>query len=450
MEGQKLWNNILVGIKSQISSSTFKTWFLGSFVLDYKKNDDKNLLIVAVKNNFLKEQVETRYRPIIAQVAKERGFAGVEVVFVVSQKETPRPLRSEPLFSGVAQKLVLFTRKAEILNPQHTFENFIVGFSNNLAYVAATQVAENVGSSYNPLMFYGPTGVGKTHLLQAVGNEVLNRTVEAKVLYVTAEKFTNDFIESLHNKTTHIFRQKYRSVDILLVDDIQFFAGKESTQDEFFHTFNELCLSCRQIVLACDRHPRELGKLRERLVSRFLGGMAVDIGVPDLEMKMAILKVKCLEKGVHLDNEIVSYIAGSCQGGARELEGVLVSVLALMKLSGEKITLEKIKATVARGGQIPSSLPDAAKIAKTIADYFKEGIEEIRGPKRKVRLVFARQILMYFLRKVHNMPLSEIGGFVGNRDHSTVIHGIQKIEASFLKDRKVRDEILRIQAVLSV
>src|SRR3989338_8380014 len=252
MEGQKIWASILAGIKSQISSSTFKTWFAGSFVLDYNKTEKKNGLL------------------------QTREF------FVVSKNDWQGVLeKNEPLFSGVAPTYIGISRKIDGLNPNHTFENFVVGSSNNLAFLAFNQVGGNLGSVYNPLFVYGPTGVGKTHLLQACGNAVLLEIVDAKVLYVSAEKFTNDYIESLRDRTMAAFRQKYRGVDLLLVDDVQFLAGKESTQDEFFYTFNELYLSGRQIVLAADRHPRELGRLKERLVSRFLGGMAVDVARPD-------------------------------------------------------------------------------------------------------------------------------------------------------------------------
>jgi len=449
MEGQKVWNTILTAVKEQVSSSTYKTWFSGSYVLDYKKNCDKNLLIIALKNNFLKEQVETRYLPIISKIAKKKAAGKVEIVFVVAQKTNSQDTVSEPIFSGIAPNLVVHNRKPEALNPNHTFENLVVGPSNNLAYLAAKQVADNLGSSYNPLLFYGPTGVGKTHLLQAIGNEFLNKSIEAKVLYASCEKFTNDYLESLMNKTQPLFRAKYRSLDLLLIDDVQFLAGKESTQDEFFYTFNELYLSGRQIVLVSDRHPKELSRLKERLVSRFLGGMVANIGVADLEMKMAILRTKCQEKGVNLDEQLISYVAQACDGGARELEGVLISILPLVKFSGGKISVDTVKTLVEAGRTKPAQSPTPQKIIQAVCSYFKIKSEDLNSPSRKYSLALARQILMYLMRKELDLPLEQIGQFAGGRDHSTVIHGIDKIEKEILQNQTRHDDLSRIKVLIN-
>ena len=446
MDGQKVWNNILAGVKAQVSSSTFKTWFPGSFVLDCKQKADKNLLIVAFKNNFIKEQVETRYLPLISQIAQKNKGGDIEVVFVVASKENKsKTVKNEPIFSRVPMQLNLKSKTAHVLNPYHTFDNFVVGPSNNLAFLAAKQVAENPGSSYNPLLIHGPTGVGKTHLLQAIGNEVLNKTVETKVLYATAEKFTNDYIESLGNKTCASFRAKYRQVDLLIVDDVQFFAGKESTQDEFFNTFNELYLCARQVICACDRHPKELGKLKERLLSRFLGGLVADINLPDLEMKIAIIRAKCQEKNLDLDDEITTHIAQTSDGGAREIEGNLISVLTLMKLTSGKITIEEVKEVIDKNSHASVSKPTASAIFSAVCRYFRIPAEDLRSPARRASLAFARQVLMYLLRKQLNLPFDEIGRLVGDRDHSTVIHGVTKIENIIGENQAKKDEVLRIQ-----
>src|SRR3990167_776250 len=447
MEGQKIWASILAGIKSQISSSTFKTWFAGSFVLDYKKNDGENLLIVGVKNNFLKEQVETRYQKIIDKTVKKNGFLKTRVIFVVSKNDRQEVLgKNEPLFSGVAPTYIGISRKIDGLNPNHTFENFVVGSSNNLAFLAFNQVGGNFGSVYNPLFVYGPTGVGKTHLLQACGNAVLLEIVDAKVLYVSAEKFTNDYIESLRDRTMAAFRQKYRGVDLLLVDDVQFLAGKESTQDEFFYTFNELYLSGRQIVLAADRHPRELGRLKERLVSRFLGGMAVDVARPDLELRTAILKAKCRERKLNLNDEIIDYIARQCSNEVRELEGVLVQVLSLIRISG-KISLLQIKTAIERGRKNVVIKPAPGKIIEAVSRHFKIASGDICGLRRKARLVRARQVLMYLLRQELGLPLGVIGDLIGGRDHSTVLYGIERVSKEMAADRSKNDEVLRIRSL---
>lgn len=451
MDGQKIWNNILTGIKSQVSSSTFKTWFAGSFVLGFQQKADKKLLIIAFKNNFIKEQVEARYLPLISQIAKKNKEGDIEIVPVVASKENgAKTIKNEPIFSGVPMQMNLNSKTAHVLNSNFTFDNFVVGPSNNLAFLAAKQVAAGPGSSYNPLLIYGPTGVGKTHLLQAIGNEVLNKTVEAKVLYATAEKFTNDYIESLGNKTCSTFRAKYRKVDLLIIDDVQFFAGKESTQDEFFHTFNELYLSTRQVICASDRHPKELGKLKERLLSRFLGGLVADINIPDLEMKIAIIRAKCQEKNLNLDEEITAYIAQTSDGGAREIEGNLISVLTQMKLTGGQITIEQVKEAIHKNGQPFASKPTASAIFSAVCRYFGVPAEDLRGPARRASLAFARQVLMYLLRKQLNLPFDEIGRLTGHRDHSTVIYGVTKIENTIRGNQAKKDEVLRIQQLANV
>lgn len=448
MNGQKIWSGILAGIKSQISASMFRTWFGGSYVVDFIRGEDKNILVVGLRNNFIKEQVESRYLPIITGEAQKTGAGKVEIVFRVSA--APKKVDNggaEPLFTGVAPTYLGARRLSENLNPGHTLANFVVGPSNNLAYLACQQAAGELGKTYNPLFIYGPTGVGKTHLLQAVGNEVLSRYLDGRVLYASAEKFTNDYLDSLWNKTMPAFRNKYRNVDLLLVDDVQFLAGKESTQDEFFYTFNELSLAGRQIVLAADHHPSELTRIQERLGSRFLAGMTVDIGKPDLELRIAILRAKCREHGMILDDEIIAYIAQVCQSSARELEGVLVQVLSTVKLAGGKISLEAVRGVVEKQRVIEQPPVTPGKIIEAVCRNFKVSASELCGPKRKAGLVRARQVLMYLLRQELNLPLEAVGTLVGGRDHSTVLYSIGKVERDVLVDQNRRDQIMRIKAV---
>jgi len=444
--GQKVWAKILSGLKAQISPSTYRTWFGGSRVLDLKKSDERDILIIGVKNNFIKEQLETRYRLQINTVAEKNGFSG-EVVFIVSKEETDKPAFTTPLFSGEAPVYFGTVRKNESINPAHNFERFVTGPSNNLAYLAFSQTAQNPGHAYNPLFVWGPTGVGKTHLMQAVANEILNKSIDAKVLYASAEKFTNDYIESLNSRTTAAFRQKYRGVDVLLVDDIQFFAGKESTQDEFFYTFNELYMSGRQIIVAADRHPKDLGKLQDRLASRLMGGMTVDIQLPDVELRAAILKARCKEKGVALSNEIIDYIANVCGSGARELEGTLVQVLALLRLSSGLLTLEQVKRSVENNLRDNKPKPTPGKVIEAVSRHFRLSSGDLCGPKRKASFVRARQVLMYLLRKDLGLPLEGVGDITGGRDHSTVLYGVEKVEGLVAVDQSQRDEISRIRAI---
>jgi chromosomal replication initiator protein len=443
-DGQKIWNSVLASLKAQFTSSAYRTWFSGSHVLEYKKQGEKTLMIVGVPNNFVKEQLEQRYYKEVEAELKKHDML-VEIVYIISAKKERVAAKNEPILTGNVNNYFGFVKSGG-LNPSNVFENFVVGFSNNLAYLAATQVAKEPGKTYNPLLIYGPTGVGKTHLLQAIGNDIARNSDKAKIVYVSAEKFTNEFLESLRNKTQEAFRARYRKADVLLVDDVQFFAGKESTQDEFFFTFNELFISGRQIVCATDRHPREIRQLKERLMSRFVGGMAADVSLPDLEMKMAIVASKCKEKGVQLPSDIVAFIAQSCPGSARELEGALVSVLAQIKLSGGKLGIEELRLAFAQKQKVhPVATP--GKIIDAVCKHYKVKSADICGISRKADLVRARQTLMYLLRKELDLPLAQIGQLLGGRDHSTVIHSIEKINKTQQETSK-SDEILRIESLI--
>lgn len=444
MDGQKIWSSILIGIKAQISASVFKTWFSGSFAVDFSDRDGKKILVIGVKNNFIKEQLEKRFLPIILSVASKSDLSPVEIIFQVARREEKEDSR-EPLFTGVVPAYFNAFRKTENLNPNHTFENFVVGSSNNLAYLASTAAVSGLGNTYNPLFIYGETGVGKTHLLQACGNEVLNKYADARVLYVSCEAFTNDFLQSLMNKTTAQFRAKYRQVDLLLVDDVQFLAGKESTQDEFFYTFNDLFLAGRQIILVADKHPSRLARVRDRLVSRFMGGMTVDIGKPDLELRSAILAAKCQERKFTIPDEIIKYIAEVCQSGARELEGVLVQVMSLIKFSGSEISLDMVRETIEKNRAVVREKPTPDKIMEGVCRHFKISVADLCGPRRKANLVRARQVTMYLLRQDLGLPLESIGDICGSRDHSTVIYSIEKIEKDILINRESQDQVARIR-----
>jgi chromosomal replication initiator protein len=447
MNGQKVWASILSDVKNQVSTSTFKTWFSGSHVLDFKEGDSKKILVVGLKSSFLKEQVESRYRDLIEEATIRKGFSNTSVSFVVSSREkTKEDASPAPLFSGEAPVFINSFKKTDNINHLHTFDSFVVGPSNNIAFLAFAQASEKPGNLYNPLFIFGETGVGKTHLLHSFGNDVLNKFSDAKVLYVSSEKFTNDYIESLNNRTQVHFRNKYRNVDVLLIDDVQFLAGKESTQDEFFYTFNELFLSGKQIVLACDRHPKDLGRLKERLVSRFLGGMTVDISNPDLELRIAILKSKCKEKGVVLSSEILTYIAESSNGSVRELEGLLVQALSLTKLASGKISSDDLKRVVDKNKRVVKDPPTPGKVIDTVSKHFRISKEDLCGLRRKSSIVYARQILMYLLRLDLKLPLDSIGELLGGRDHSTVIYGVDKVEGLASKSQGTRDEISRIRS----
>ena len=446
MDGQKIWSNILSAVRDQVSSSTFKTWFAGASFVEFKNDNGKSILKIAVKNNFIKEQLERKYLSIILACAKDKGVKDAKLLFdVIPVNKGDKSVESTPLFSGVAPSYLNGLRKIESLNPNHNFENFVIGPSNNLAYLAFQQAALNVGSLYNPLFVYGPTGVGKTHLLQAFGNEILAKYQDARVLYVPCERFTNDYLEALNNRTIGAFRQKYRSVDVLLADDVQFLAGKESTQNEFFYTFNEIFMAGRQLVLAADHHPKELVRVKDRLSSRFMGGMTVDIGMPDLELRVAILRAKCKEKAVAVSDEVLDLIAQSCEGGVRELEGMLISVLSTIKLT-PNIDSSEIQRLVERAKPQEQVRPSPGKIIQVVSRFFKVPTNELSGPGRKASIVHARQIVMFLLRLDVGLPLESIGQLVGGRDHSTVLYGIEKVHRQLAFNQKQKDDLARIRA----
>lgn len=442
-DGHKVWQDVLSGLRDNFSLSTYKTWFAGSYVVDSQIKDDKRILIVGLKNNFIKEQVEKRYFGKIEKVCVEKGYLDWELLFIVAQKEATSKKQDSPLFTGVAQEFLTKPLGRGNLKSGNTFGNFVVGQSNNLAYIAARSVCTTLGKIYNPLFLWGETGVGKTHLMHAIGNEVNSSVVDVKSIYVTAEKFTNDYLESLRAKTQPTFRQKYRSSNLLLFDDVQFLYGKESTQDEFFHTLDDLMLAGSQVVVASDRHPKELGKIKERIVSRFLGGMVADIGMPDVDLKMAIVESKLKEHGVRLDESIVSSVAQEC-ASPREIEGVLTSILAQVKISGE-LDVENIKGALAIRKLRANVKTTPADLIGAVSDHFKIKREKLSGASRKASLVRARQIAMYLLRSELSLPLEEVGGFLGGRDHSTIIYGIEKMEKALISDASLKDTVLRIR-----
>lgn len=445
-DGQKIWNSIISVARGELSNPVFKTWFAGSYVVDFKRRENGGILTIALKNSFLKEQVQKRYLQTLCEIKEGRGFGAVELIFTVGEKKTDDK-GSEPLFTGVAPQLFGASRP-NALSANHTFDNFVVGTSNNIAYLCTQQVVADLGTSYNPLLIWGATGVGKTHLLQAIGNKVSAQNSQLKVVYATCEKFTNDYIESLGNRSVPAFRNKYRSADVLLVDDVHFLAGKESTQDEFSHTFNELQLSGRQIVLTCDRHPRELSKLRERLVSRFLGGMTVNISYPDVELKVAIIRQKCAERNVSIGNDVVNFIAASCEGGIRELEGLLTVVLAQVKIAGHQPSLEDLGAMVPSGNKSNLSRVSPETALRAVSKQLKVDEQSIKSESRKAKINLARQVLMYIMRKDLRLSYEYIGDFLGGRDHSTVIHGVEKIENIIVNNMSFKDELLRIKGSL--
>ena len=331
------------------------------------------------------------------------------------------------------------------LNPRYTFYSFVVGANNNLAHAASLAVAESPGEIYNPLFIYGGVGLGKTHLMHSIGHFILKNNPQAKVLYVTSEKFTNELIDAIRNKnniSTTEFREKYRNNDILLIDDIQFIIGKESTQEEFFHTFNSLYEAKKQIIISSDKPPKEIETLEERLRSRFEWGLTVDIQSPDYETRMAILRKKEELEGYNIDNEVIKYIATNVKSNIRELEGALTKIVALSKLNKQEITIELAEEAL-KDLISPNETKEVTPelIIQVVADHFGITPLDISSQKRNKEVVFPRQIVMFLCRSMTDTPLQAIGKYLGGRDHTTIIHGYEKIGADMDKNESLRNTI---------
>lgn len=444
MDPLSSWKKILELIKSQISSTNFKTWF-SQTSLDQITEDQ---ILIAVPSAFIKEQLILRYAELISTSVEEVLNKKLSLNFkidssLLSKKE---PLSEDESFEFSSP---LVTQKVSTLNPKFTLANFVVGLTNNLAYAAAQAVVQNPGISYNPLFIYGPSGVGKTHLMHAIGNALILKNPFLKLIFASSERFMVDFVDSIQTKKTGEFRTKYRSPQLLLIDDIQFISGKESTQEEFFHTFNELHSKNSQIVLTSDRPPNEMTKLESRLSSRFQGGLMVDVQLPDFETRVAILQSKLKERGEELPEEFVKLIAEVAESNTRELEGKLIQILQIYKLN-PTITLENIKKFLGKPlSHTPLIQYDHKKVLIIINQYFNTKMSDLTGPRRQKGLVLPRQIAMYILYEDLRIPMEKIGDILGGRDHTTILHGIEKIRGNILVDKELQRLVFEVKQNLS-
>jgi chromosomal replication initiator protein len=335
------------------------------------------------------------------------------------------------------------------LNPKYTLENFVVGLTNNLAFAAAQAVVENPGIAYNPLYIYGPSGVGKTHLMQAIANELIAKNPDTKPVFASSERFMNDFVESIKSKSTESFRHRYRSCDILLIDDIQFISGKDSTQEEFFHTFNDLHSKNSQLVFTSDRPPNEIEKLESRLASRFQGGLMVDVQLPDFDTRMAILKAKLSEKNEELSEEFLNMIAENITSNTRELEGKLTQLLQRRRLTGQPLNEETVMKVLGTRPAVKRENLDPKQVLDSVNKYFNISMADIIGPRRQKELVLPRQIAMFLMYDECKTPFEKIGEILGGRDHTTIMHGVDKIRESANRAREVQRLIIEIRQKLT-
>lgn len=436
------WDEILQNIKEEhdITEVSYKTW-----LLPLKPDSvDKDILNILVPEEIFLTYVKKKYEFILRYTIEDVTGYALEPRFVLKNEENEEPKEKKLIQNNTAEVSQAAIQTAN-LNPRYTFDTFVVGKNNNLAHAASLAVAESPGEIYNPLFIYGGVGLGKTHLMHSVAHFILKNNPKAKILYVTSEKFTNELIDAIRNKnnvTPTEFREKYRNNDVLLIDDIQFIIGKESTQEEFFHTFNTLYESKKQIIISSDRPPREIETLEDRLRSRFEWGLTVDIQPPDYETRMAILRKKEELEGYNIDNEVIKYIASNVKSNIRELEGALTKIVAMSKLYKKEIDIklaeealkDLISPNLAR--EITPQL-----IISVVAEHFGMSPADLTGQKRSKELVFPRQIAMFLCGDMTGESLQNIGKAFGGRDHTTIIHGTKKINSELKTDENLKNVV---------
>ncbi|TMK77104.1 MAG: chromosomal replication initiator protein DnaA [Actinobacteria bacterium] len=435
MTAETLWTEVSGRLKEALNDTTFGTWF--GDVFSSELTDEA--FVLSVPNDFTREWIEGHFLDLIGAAVLDASGAERRIRLSVEQEVKP---------SGPMPESAQMARPAFAMNPKYTFDSFVIGSSNRFAHAAALAVAEAPAQAYNPLFIYGGTGLGKTHLLQAIGDYVSEHSRKLSVRYITSETFMNDFINSLRDKRIEGFKQRYRTYDLLLIDDIQFLEHKERIQEEFFHTFNSLYEAGRQIVISSDRPPREISTLEERLRSRFEWGLITDIQPPDLETRIAILRKKVKTDGIHIpDPQVLTFIAGRVSTNIRELEGALTRVVAFSSLTGRPMTVDlsqDVLKDVFPQGEAPEV--SIERIQTAVTDRFGLSMEELCGERRSQNIVYPRQVAMYLSRELTDASLPKIGREFGGRDHTTVIHATSKIARLIREDRSVYNLVQELTA----
>lgn len=470
MTNEQLWQAALGELELLVSKANFTTWLKHTFVLEWL--GDK--IVVAVPNVFTKAWLESKYNKVILKALQNITDNAIrEVIYRVETQKHAQAMARANIQLGSTQGFAPQAAAGNYIlenlrmqtqtenqgrgegvginafgpNPRNTFDNFIVGKNNELAHAASRAVCESPGVRYNPLFIYGGVGLGKTHLLHAVGHELIKKMgSNAKIVCVTSEKFTNDFVEAIKNGSMNHFRGVYRKADSFLVDDVQFLAGKESTIEEFFNTFNELHQTNRQIIVTSDRPPRAIPSLEERMISRFEWGMIADIAQPDLETRLAIIRAKCQERMLAVDEDVIKHLATSFQTNIREIEGALNKIYAFWELSRIEPTIETVKNILTSLHANPKrGLLSPKHVVNIVATYFDIRIDDITGNSRRKELVFPRQIAMFLMREEINSSFPAIGQELGGRDHTTAMHACNKISRELENDEKLRQDIMLIR-----
>ncbi len=439
MNNEELWQATLAQIQLNISPANFATWFKDTSVV---KQDDGRVTI-SVANSFAKEWIQNKYGKSILKILHELDAKIKEADYGVGKEGTKTFRKFSFNFpeEGQLDLQEFQSQKETNINPKYTFNNFVVGPFNELAHASGWAVSQNPGKVYNPLFIYGRVGLGKTHLLQAVGNEIITNFSQKKVQYIPSERFTSGVVSAIRKNSIDSFKTRYRNIDVLILDDVQFLSGKEKTQEEFFHIFNHLYENNKQIIISSDRPPKAISALAERLRSRFEGGMIADISYPDYETRLAILKTKCQERKVEFSDEILNYIASNIQKNVRELEGALVRLLACQKLNNQSINLEIADSLLKKLVLSPKKMITPKAVIKAVADFYDLKEKEILSASRKREVVRPRQVAMYLLREELKNSYPFIGRKFGGRDHTTAIHAYEKISKEVKGGGNTAEEI---------
>ena len=452
MQQDKLWQAVLGEIEITLSRGNYLTWFKNTQLL--KQEGDR--LIIGVPNVFIKQQLERKYHELILETLHKNGLVDASVIYKIQStvrrpdaddpmtlpSPSPEVPSTQPVIAHTANSLAHTYRQG--VNERYTFENFVVGSGNELAYAACQAIAANPGTKYNPLFLYGGSGIGKTHLIQAVGTAVLANNPSARVVYVSTEQFVQEFVDALRYKKNTDFADFYRGADVLIVDDVQFLAGKEKIQEEFFHTFNALHQANKQIIISSDKPPREIPTLEERLRSRFVWGMSIDMQNPDFETRCAILQIKSELHGTQLPNDVVDYLATNVQTNIRELEGALNQLLAFCEMRALEPNLAIATGLLGSSQTRPKHL-SARQIIERCARHYQVSFEDIVGPKRDKDIVVPRQVAMYMLRSELHLSFPKIARELGRKDHTTAIHSVEKIEKEQRIDADMRSALSEIK-----
>lgn len=448
MTNEELWRAVLGEMELSLTRANFATWFKNTTIL----SKDKNAVVISVPNGFIREWLESKFNKKILQSIRNLSPEIREIKYTVGRPKVElvkQDLSNMILDSELGERAELEldkdVDKVTNLNRKYSFESFIVGSNNELAHAASSAVTKNLGRLYNPLFLYGGVGLGKTHLLQAIGNKVSSENRDRRIYYIPAEKFTAEIVEAIRNKSIEDLKTQYAKLDLLMIDDVQFIAGKEKTQDIVFSTFNELYGKNKQIVLSSDRPPQTIPALEERLRSRFQGGMVADVGLPDFETRLAILKLKAAERSSDLTLEVLTYIATHIQKNVRELEGALNRVVAFGQIYNRVPDLKGVKNILNAYLSTPYRKTSPQTILKSVADFYSISLADLIKRSRKKEIVKPRQVAMFLLREETKLSFPEIGQKLGGRDHSTVIHACEKIKNEVSVDESLKQEMVLIK-----